>query len=325
MLEVNNVKFRYSSGKESVLNGVNFTLSEHEILSVIGPSGSGKSTLLHLLAGLIQPTAGSIAFEGSQLKNPDEQLIAGHESIKLVFQDFKVMPNRTVEENVRYKLLNFDKEYQQERTQSLLELCKLEDYSKSLPNHLSGGQQQRLALARTLADDPKVLLMDEPFSNLDPVTKEDLFERVLDIVNTESLSLILVSHDIQDVLRITNKIIFLSEGVIRQEGNPIELYENPQSELVARFFGPLNDVSMLLNEPNAFVRREHIRFTASNEQSYSAELLESVFMLGDKFLNCVVTNCGTKVYGFTSKPLIAKNRQVYFNFDFKKVLYFRRS
>lgn len=325
MLEARNIKFSYPGAKESVLNGINLTLPKNQILSVIGPSGSGKSTLLHLLAGLIQPTAGSITFEGSQLKNPDEQLIAGHESIKLVFQDFKVMPNRTVEENIRYKLLHFNNDYQNERVQDLLELCKLEDCKNSLPSHLSGGQQQRLALARTLADDPKVLLMDEPFSNLDPVTKGDLFERVMDIVNTESLSLILVSHDIQDVLQMTDQIIFLSQGLMVQEGSPIEFYENPRNELVARFFGPLNDLSLILNKPNTFIRREHIKFSLSKEQGYPAKLLNSTFVLGDRYLNKVVSNCGTVIYGYTSAPLKTVNEGVCFKFNSKKLLYFRSS
>lgn len=320
MLEVKELFFQYPSSQENVLKGINLTIEKHEVLSIVGPSGSGKSTLLQLLAGLKRQTSGSIIFEGEKLGNPEEQLIAGHDQIKLVFQDFKVMPNRTVEENIRYKLLHFETDYQKERIEHLLQLCKLDTHRNKHPATLSGGQQQCLALARTLAEDPKLLLMDEPFSNLDPVTKEELFEQVMEIVHMESIGLVLVSHDIRDVLRVTDKILFLLAGEMVQAGSPIELYEKPVNELIARFFGPLNNVSTLLNRKGAFVRREHIRFS-TNQKGYSAKKIDCTFM-GDRYLHRVINMKGETIYGYSPEPMASADPDVYFDFDIKKVLYF---
>lgn len=322
MLEVKELFFHYPSAKDYVLRNISLSLGKHQVLSIVGPSGSGKSTLLQLLAGLVRPTSGSIIFEGEQLANPEEQLIAGHDLIKLVFQDFKVMPNRTVEENIRYKLLHCEDDYQKERTEQLLKLCGLTSHRSKHPSHLSGGQQQRLALARTLADDPKLLLMDEPFSNLDPVTKEELLEQVMEIVQKESLGLILVSHDTRDVLRVTDKILFLSEGISLQEATPREMYEHPKNELVARFFSPLNDVSHLLNQKGAFVRREHIRFTTSAVKGYAAQFLDATFM-GDHYLIRLVNNRGDKIIGYGPSLDFEQNQTVYFSFEKADVLQFQ--
>lgn len=321
MLEVKELFFQYPKAGGHVLRSISFSLERHQVLSIVGPSGSGKSTLLHLLAGLKKPTSGIILFEGQKLDNPEEQLIAGHDQIKLVFQDFKVMPNRTVEENIRYKLLHYEDDYQKERKEHLLQLCGLTPHRSKHPSTLSGGQQQRLALARTLADDPKLLLMDEPFSNLDPVTKEELFEQVMEIVQKESLGLILVSHDTRDVLRVTDKILFLSEGFTLQEATPREMYEKPQNELVARFLSPLNNVSTLLNQKNAFVRREHIRFSDTAQKGYGAKIIDSTFM-GDRYLHRMTMENGLVLYGYSQTNFSSTNAQVHFYFDREKVLYF---
>lgn len=240
ILSVHTVSKAYPGEKLGAVNNVSFEMQAGEVLSFVGESGSGKSTLLHMLAGLLKPDVGEIVFQGIPLENPEEQLIAGNSGIKMVFQDFDLMPSMTVAENLRYPLLVYDKEYTKERVQELLELCNIEDLAARLPNELSGGQQQRVALARALADEPELLLMDEPFSQLDPINKSQLLREVLRIIKAAGVGLVFVTHDTRDALMISDRIAFLKAGVLEQEGSPIELYRNPGNLEIARFFGDIN-------------------------------------------------------------------------------------
>ena len=283
MLEVNNISKTYPEESYGAVNDVSFTVGENEILALVGRSGSGKSTLLQMIAGLMKPDRGDILFKGEALENPEEQLIAGHERIKMVFQDFKVKPNMTIEENVKYKLLHFDKVYQQERSTELLQLCGLAEFKDRKPHELSGGQKQRLSIARALADDPDLLLMDEPFSNLDPITKENLLIELVDIVKSEGLSMVFVSHDTRDALMIANRVAYISAGKLIQIETPSGIYNTPIDIEVAGFFGRINDVSALTGERHTYVRAEDIKLGNTGDISASLELVRSVF-IGEKIL-----------------------------------------
>ena len=215
-------------------------MKKGEIVSFVGASGSGKSTLLKMIGGLISLENGTIHFRGKELEKPEDKLIPGEEGIKMVFQDLRLMPNHTVEENIKYPLLLFDKAYQKERVEELLEVCHLQEFRKRLPRELSGGQQQRLALAKTLAEEPALLLMDEPFSNLDPIVKSKLIVDVSEIIRNQQLSLIMVTHDTQDALMLSDKIGFMSEGKLVQYDSPLNIYNEPKSIEIATFFGTIN-------------------------------------------------------------------------------------
>ncbi len=244
LLAVHNVSKAYPGESLGAVNEVSFAMEAGEILSFVGESGSGKSTLLRMLAGLLKPDSGDISFQGTALENPEEQLIAGNPAIKMVFQDFELMPNMTVAENLKYPLLAYDKGYITERVNELLELCRITDLAARLPRELSGGQQQRVALARALADDPELLLMDEPFSQLDPVNKSQLLREVLRILKAEKVGLVFVTHDTRDALMISDRIGFLKAGKLMQVGSPEVLYRRPNNQAIARFFGPVNVFSM---------------------------------------------------------------------------------
>lgn len=239
-LQVLNLSKSYPGESLGAVNQVSFSLSQGEILSFVGESGSGKSTLLRMLAGLMKPDEGEILFSGEPLENPEEQLIAGHQQIKMVFQDFDLMPNMSVAENIRYPLLSYDKAYAQERVSALLTLCGLSSLADRLPRELSGGQQQRVALARALADEPELLLMDEPFSQLDPVNKSGLLQDLLRIIRTEEVALVLVTHDTNDALMISDRVGFLRNGRLMQLDSPERIYHQPTDREVAAFFGHVN-------------------------------------------------------------------------------------
>lgn len=249
LLEVKGIFKTYAGNYKPAVSGLAFSMLEGEIISFVGPSGSGKSTLLKLIGGFIGFDDGEIYFDNEPLDNPDDQLIPGQKGIRMVFQDLHLMPNRTVEENVRYPLLLFDKPYQDEKVEELLVLCRLSDFRNRFPKSLSGGQQQRLALAHTLASEPQLLLMDEPFSSLDPVLKQELLIEVSGIIKQQGLSLIMVTHDTRDALMISDKIGFIQEGRLFQYGTPKQLYNQPENTEIARFFGPVN-----LLDQNAFAQ-----------------------------------------------------------------------
>lgn len=240
LLGVNSVSKTYQGSEKPAVSSLAFSMKKGEIVSFVGASGSGKSTLLKMIGGLISPEEGAIHFQGKELDKPEEQLIPGEAGIKMVFQDLRLMPNHTVEENIKYPLLLFDKDYQNERVEELLEVCHLQEFRKRLPRELSGGQQQRLALAKTLAEEPTLLLMDEPFSNLDTIVKNKLIVEVSEIIRNQQLSLIMVTHDTQDALMMSDKIGFLSDGELIQYDSPLNIYNKPKSVAVAAFFGAIN-------------------------------------------------------------------------------------
>ena len=243
-LSVDQVSKAYPGERLGAVNALSFAMEEGEIQSFVGKSGSGKSTLLRMLAGLLKPDEGSIHFQGVQLEDPGEKLIAGHPAIKMVFQDFELMPNMTVAENLKYPLLTYDKDFQKERVAELLTLCGISNFAQKLPRELSGGQQQRVALARALADEPALLLMDEPFSQLDPVNKSNLLRDVLAILKSEGVALVMVTHDTRDALMISDRIGFWEEGYLLQNDRPAVIYNQPSNRTIAGFFGHVNELTI---------------------------------------------------------------------------------
>lgn len=277
-LQVAGVTKAYPGESLGAVNALSFEMKEGEIQSFVGESGSGKSTLLRMLAGLLKPDEGTIHFQGQQLEDPGEKLIAGHPAIKMVFQDFELMPNMTVAENLRYPLLTYDKEFQKERVAELLELCGIASFAKRLPRELSGGQQQRVALARALADEPALLLMDEPFSQLDPINKSNLLRDVLGILKSEGVALVMVTHDTRDALMISDRIGFLQDGRLLQNDQPEVLYQKPANRTIAGFFGQIN---LFDRQALVEVLPELARVDATNGASEVGIRAEDVELLSD--------------------------------------------
>lgn len=336
LLEVCNVSKAYPGESLGAVNEVSFTMEAGQILSFVGESGSGKSTLLRMLAGLLKPDSGEIRFQDTALENPEEQLIAGNSAIKMVFQDFDLMPNMTVAENLRYPLLTYDKGYANDRVNELLNLCGIQDLAARLPKELSGGQQQRVALARALADEPELLLMDEPFSQLDPVNKGQLLREVLRILKVAQVGLVFVTHDTRDALMISDRIAFLKGGNLMQEGSPLELYHQPKNLAIARFFGPINVFSLdgieayLPNLPkrvNENIRAVGIR--AEDVHLGQLEGMESlivsvtrVFFLGDRFSIESVLADGMPFVFQTNRELTGTGNEFSISFSLDRLLYF---
>lgn len=223
------------------LRDINFSQQPLDKIAIAGETGSGKTTLLKMIGGLAQPDEGSIYFEGERVLGPFERLIPGHPQIAYLSQHFELRNNYRVEEELESKNLLTD-----EAANNIYSICKIEHLLKRKTNELSGGERQRIVLARLLTTSPKLLLLDEPFSNLDAIHK-NIIKSVLNDINTKlSTSCILVSHDAADTLSWADTIIVLKEGIIIQQGTPEEIYTKPIDEYCAGLFGEYN----LLNVVN---------------------------------------------------------------------------
>ncbi len=241
ILEVNQIIKSFEHGTKA-LDNFKLSLEKGQVLCIIGESGSGKSTLLRAIAGLESLDSGTIMVQGEKILGPDEKLVPGYEEIQLVHQQFQLYPNSTVEENIARPLLLFDKEYTRERLDTLLKLFKLFPMKDRRPKQLSGGQQQKVAIARALSIEPKLLLLDEPFSQLDPIQKRDLLEELREIFASLSTTVILVTHDLLDALAISEHLCVMRRGKPVQVGTTAELYKYPNSFYVAALFSPINKI-----------------------------------------------------------------------------------
>lgn len=225
-------------GKSKVIDKINLDIKKGEIISLLGPSGCGKSTTLKLISGLLKPDSGDILFnDNSIIDLPPEKRNA-----IIVFQDYLLFPHMNVYENIAFglKMKKIKKNKIDIKVKELLDLIKLNGYEYKYPSELSGGQKQRVAIARALAVEPKILLLDEPFSNLDINLRHEMREFVLEIQKTKEITMILVTHDKEEALMMSNKVAVILNGQIKQFDTPNSLYKNPNSKEVANIFGERN-------------------------------------------------------------------------------------
>ncbi|MCH2046187.1 MAG: ABC transporter ATP-binding protein [Saprospiraceae bacterium] len=216
-IEIKDLSKSFDQEKTFVLSSINMVLEQGKIAVIVGASGSGKTTLLRLIAGLEMPSSGSICIAQNEVSNAQWVLAPQKRQVGMVFQHFALFPHLTVEQNIGYALPKKDKQASKARVNELLSLIKLDGYNQRYPHELSGGQQQRIALARTLANDPQLLLLDEPFSSLDTLLKTQLRQDIRQIIKTVGITAIFITHDLQDALDIADYIILLEEGQIVEQ------------------------------------------------------------------------------------------------------------
>lgn len=240
MLSVSISSFSYTD--QNVLGTLSFSLDKGEHLAVLGESGCGKSTLLHLVYGLLHLEEGEITWEGKQLLGPKFNLVPGEDFIKLVAQEFNVMPYISVAENVATFLPRKDLKKERERVDELLEVVEMDAFSETMVKDLSGGQKQRVALAKALAKKPQLLLLDEPFSHIDTFRKNHLRRRLFSFLKQHDITCITATHDADEALAFSDKLLILKDGEGIAYGAPPEVYTNLRSPYEAGFFG---DVTLL--------------------------------------------------------------------------------
>ena len=242
MLELKDITFSYHD--QPVIKGLSFVAQQGHNIAVIGESGCGKSTLLKLIYGLYDLDSGSISYNQQPILGPQFNLIPGEDYIKYLAQDFDLMPYITVEENVGKFLSNIYRDKKKARVQELLEMVEMTEYAKVKAQYLSGGQQQRVALARVLALEPEILLLDEPFSQIDSFRKNALRSNLFHYLKEKKITCIIATHDSTDALSFSDETIVMQHGKIIATDSPQNLYNTPQNKYIASLFGEVNELEL---------------------------------------------------------------------------------
>jgi ABC-type Fe3+/spermidine/putrescine transport system ATPase subunit len=254
-----------SYGSRQVVSNIDLHMEEGEILSLLGPSGCGKTTILRSIAGLVTPDSGWIKVDNRVLFEEKRNVPIEERQIGMVFQDYALWPHMTVERNIAFgmRLHHFSEQKIKERIQELLELVNLPGMSNRYPYQLSGGQQQRVALARALATEPRVLLLDEPLSSLDAALREVMRTELVQIFKRLKITTINVTHDQDEAMSMSDRIMVLRDGKVQQTGSPADLYLNPINLFVASFMGPANLLSgeIVQKEAQDDYTRLHLNIT----------------------------------------------------------------
>lgn len=229
MLELKNIEKSFDN--VNVLNHVNFSVEDGEIVSILGSSGSGKTTLLNIILGITQPDSGEIFFDTHDITKVSME----NRGFNIVFQDYALFPNLNAYDNIVYGLRNRPNISTPEEVQELVELLGLKEHLNKNIEQLSGGQKQRVALARTLVMKPKILLLDEPLSALDGVIKESIKDKIKQIAKEYHLTIIIVTHDPEEALSLSDKVMIINGGTILQYAKPDEIINSPSDKFVTEF------------------------------------------------------------------------------------------
>jgi iron(III) transport system ATP-binding protein len=239
-LAVQQITKRYRENADPAVDAASFSLDEGKLLALVGESGSGKTTLLRLLAGLETPDQGEIILDGTAISSPASVVAPERRGIGLVFQNHALFPHLNVEGNISFGLRHLRREERAEVVPTVLDLVGLGGFAKRFPHELSGGERQRIALARALAPNPRLLLLDEPFSSLDARLRQNVRDETRAILRQRNTTAVFVTHDTGDALSIADGIVVLRKGRVQQVGAPPEVYHAPANSYVASFFGTCN-------------------------------------------------------------------------------------
>lgn len=240
LLTVSCLSKQFADGVLPVVNGLSFGVEEGETFALLGPSGCGKTTALRCIAGFEAADSGTVTLDGQTLDGDGVAVPPERRGIGFVFQDYALFPHLTVRENVAFGLRGMTKKARLSRADEVLRLVGLGGLEERKPHALSGGQQQRVALARAVAPRPRLLLLDEPFSNLDALLRQEMRERVRDLLKREGMTALLVTHDQEEALSFADRVAVMQNGRIDQIGTPEAIYATPRTLFVAQFLGRTN-------------------------------------------------------------------------------------
>lgn len=268
------------------VDNVSFNVEEGEIFVIMGLSGSGKSTLIRLLNRLIEPTSGDIYLDDVDLVNMDKKTLreTRRKSMSMVFQNFGLFPNRTILKNTEYglEIQDIDKSERTQRANEALDLVGLNGYGEQYPDQLSGGMQQRVGLARALANNPDILLMDEAFSALDPLNRKEMQNQLLELQSTVQKTIIFITHDLNEALRIGDRIMIMRDGAVVQTGTPEDILTSPENDYVEKFIEDV-DRSKVFTASNVMIRPSTISIEKDGPRvalkRMSEESISSIFVV----------------------------------------------
>ena len=297
-------KIQFSYQNAAILKSISFSLEKGKNLAIIGESGCGKSTLLKLIYGLHDLDAGQIFWNDIEVLGPKYHLIPGMPFMKYLAQDFDLMPFITVAENVGKYLSNFFPEDKQVRIAELLEIVEMTEYADVKAKLLSGGQMQRVALARVLALEPEVLLLDEPFSHIDNFRKNSLRRNLFAYLKEKSITCIVATHDSTDVLAFADEVAIMKQGKIIESGIPEFIYNHPKSHYIASLFGDVNEI--VLQDEKHLVYPHQLKVVINSD--LKVEIINSYFR-GSHYL--IEAKFGNQTVFFENEVAIEKAEIVF--------------
>ena len=313
MIDVIDLNKVFDNGFEA-LKSVNFSIKQGDLVCLLGPSGCGKSTILNMIAGLLQPTGGDIQFKKSSVINTEPK----DRNIGFVFQNYALYPHMTVLENIMFPLTVGEKKISKEEAKKVAEeymqLTNIEELAEKKPGTLSGGQQQRVAITRALVQKPEVLLLDEPLSNLDARLRLKIREEIRRLVKEVGITTIFVTHDQEEALSISDKIILLNEGVIQHHDDPQNLYLEPNNLFVAKFIGnPIINI-LEVEVKDGVITHPSFTLQASElvESRFRKELEQGHYSLGLRPEDLVPSENGLFTVTVTAVELIGRERILHF-------------
>jgi len=291
MLKVDNISFGYTS--KEVLKNISFTANKGEYIAVIGESGCGKSTLLEIIYGLLHIEKGTVFWNNEKLLGPNFYLIPGEDFMKYLPQDFDLMPYITVEENIGKNISSLDPNKLQ-RIKELLEVVDMSDFFKTKVKNLSGGQKQRVAIAKVIAKEPEVLLLDEPFSHIDNFRKNKLRRSLFKYLKAKNILCIVATHDTTDALSFADEIIVIKDGELIAKNTPEELYNKPESEYIASFFNEINEIPLFEIDETSTLKKTILLYPnelrISNKNGLKATIITSYFKGSHYLIEAVLKN-----------------------------------
>ncbi len=318
MLQIDHVSFAYD--ELSVLEDINLKVNDGEHICIIGESGCGKSTLLKIVYGLLQVNTGEVYWDDQQVQGPDYNLVPGESYMKYLSQDFDLMPFTTVHENVSQYLSVLEPEVLNLRTQELLEMIELTDFAQTKVRYLSGGQQQRVALARVLAQEPKVLLLDEPFSHIDNFRKNSLRRNLFGYLNKKNITVLTATHDRNDMLPYADRVVVLRDKKIIAKNTPQFLYQQPKDIYIASLFGEANKIPINIVKTYADTKRRIIvyahEFKVSAKSGLEVVVRQSYYMGGYYMIEGIYEE--QKIY-FHHHSEIEKDKDVFLNVSIETI------
>ena len=310
-LEVKNL-LKYYSRSYPIIKDLTFSVKKGELISFLGESGSGKTTFLKCLAGLESINGGSISLNSTFLNNDNIFVKPQKRKIGFVFQDYPLFPHLNILDNITF---NLEKKYKS-KLDYILKLTGLQFLVERFPHEISGGEQQRACIARALIREPELLLLDEPFSNLDSTIKESMKEEIFKIVKETKTTTILVTHDINDALNISDRILIFKAGILQQYDDPVTMYCEPANCYCAEVLGDMN--KLFHKNETYYIRPEKVNISIKKSK-YKVQV-EKCFFQGKEYR--VKGRINNEIWHFFSSKHIKENSNIYVNFPEKDLIYF---
>lgn len=299
IVTISHLKKCFSNGNVCVANDISLSINEGEIFTVLGKSGSGKTTFLRMIAGLEMPDDGKICIDDNIVFNAKTNVVPNARGVAVVFQNYALLPHLTIASNI-----TFGGDFSADELSDILERTNLEDIHTKYPHEISGGQQQRVALARALIHRPKILLLDEPLSNIDTELRALLRDELKTMIKAFGITALFITHDKEDAFFLSDRIAIMRDGDILQIGTPKEIYYQPKNLYCANFLGKINHISQ-----NLYARAEDICLCEEGE--YQACVHSSLFYGG--YYEITLESAYGNIIMHHKDDLLKPNQTVYFN------------